>query len=199
MTAKPDRRVQRTRSLLKNALLDLMLQKGFDAVTVQDIIDRANVGRSTFYAHFADKDQLLLSGIEELRDSFPSNVARHPGPEGTGEGPLLGFTLPMLLHAQSNFRLYQALVTKGGGAMVANIGRRMLTTLVHDELAGQMSPGHASPIPLEVVVLYTVSAFMSLLQWWLDNAMPCSPEEVDGMFRALVLPGITALTQPAGA
>ena len=197
MTAKPDRRVQRTRTLLKNALLDLMLQKGYDAVTVQDIIDRANVGRSTFYAHFTDKDQLLLSGIEELRDSFPQHATRNPGPEGTVEGPLLGFSLPMLLHAQSNFRLYQALVTKGGGAMVANIGQRVLTTLVRDELAGQMPQGAASPIPLEVVVLYTVSAFMSILRWWLDNALPCSPQEVDSMFRTLILPGITALIQPA--
>jgi len=61
-----DRRVRRTRTLLQDALIALILEKGYEAVTVQDIIDRADVGRSTFYAHFLDKQQLLLSRVEEL-------------------------------------------------------------------------------------------------------------------------------------
>src|SRR5690242_4167136 len=61
-----DRRIQRTRQLLLDALLSLILEKDFDSITVQDVIDRANVGRSTFYAHFQDKDELLLSGFEHL-------------------------------------------------------------------------------------------------------------------------------------
>ena len=56
-TKAPDRRVQRTRKLLQDALMALILEKGYEAVTIQDIIDRANVGRSTFYAHFLDKQQ----------------------------------------------------------------------------------------------------------------------------------------------
>jgi AcrR family transcriptional regulator len=62
-----DRRVERTRRSLLNALNELILEKGYEKVTVQDVIDRANVGRSTFYAHFEDKDQLLLSGFEPIR------------------------------------------------------------------------------------------------------------------------------------
>src|SRR5690242_18084253 len=71
MAKKPvDRRVERTRQSLQNALSELILEKGYEHVTVQDVIDRANVGRSTFYAHFEDKEQLLLSGFEPLRAEF---------------------------------------------------------------------------------------------------------------------------------
>ena len=61
-----DRRVQRTRTLLTRALMELIVEKGYQAITVQDIIDRANLGRSTFYAHFLDKEDLLMSGLEEV-------------------------------------------------------------------------------------------------------------------------------------
>jgi AcrR family transcriptional regulator len=67
---KADRRIQRTRRLLQDALVGLILEKGYEAITVQDILDRANVGRSTFYEHFYDKDDLLLSSFEFLRDDF---------------------------------------------------------------------------------------------------------------------------------
>ena len=89
-----DRRVQRTRTLLLDALLDLIAEKGYAAVTVQDIVDRANVGRSTFYAHFLDKRELLLSGVNGLLMFLAQ--------QGTGAAPsdesctrLLGFSLPL--------------------------------------------------------------------------------------------------------
>src|SRR5690242_13310 len=63
----PDRRIQRTRQLLLDSLIQLILEKGYESITVQDIIDRANVGRSTFYSHFQDKEDLLLSGFESMR------------------------------------------------------------------------------------------------------------------------------------
>ncbi|MEJ2354006.1 MAG: TetR/AcrR family transcriptional regulator, partial [Anaerolineales bacterium] len=65
-----DRRVQRTRQLLNDALMSLIVEKGYDSITVQNIIDRANLGRSTFYAHYQDKDDLLLSGIEDVVHSL---------------------------------------------------------------------------------------------------------------------------------
>ena len=64
--SRPDRRVGKTRKALKEALTDLILEKGYEAVTVQDVIDRADVGRSTFYAHFVDKDDLLMAILADL-------------------------------------------------------------------------------------------------------------------------------------
>jgi AcrR family transcriptional regulator len=64
---KKDRRVQRTNQLLRAALVSLIQEKGYENITVQNIIDRANVGRATFYAHFENKEHLLVSGFEDLR------------------------------------------------------------------------------------------------------------------------------------
>src|SRR3954464_2396083 len=71
-----DRRSQRTRALLNQSLLELMMEKRYDKITVQDIIDRANVGRSTFYAHFYDKEDLLISQFEQVLDFFIQNLER---------------------------------------------------------------------------------------------------------------------------
>ena len=103
--------MRRTRTLLQNALI---LEKGYEAVTVQDIIDRANVGCSTFYAHFLDKQQLLLSRVEELYVFLAQQHAQGV----TSGGQRLSFSLAMLKHAQSYRHVYQALVGKQGGTIV---------------------------------------------------------------------------------
>ncbi len=180
-----DRRVKRTRKLLRDALLDLMLEKGYEAVTVQTIVDRANVGRSTFYAHFLDKRDLLESGHEQLRSALSREQPAAPG--------LLAFSLPMFRHAQANHRLYRSLVVKGGGAAVTEMAQRTIADLVQGELAALLPPGATPPVPLELVVLHVVSSFLALLQWWLDHNMPHQPEEMDRLFRALVMPSLTAL------
>src|SRR3989441_13191585 len=97
----PDRRVQRTRKLLQEALVSMMIEKGYDGTTVQDIVDRANVGRATFYAHFADKETLLYSGLEDLRSAIGEQQRQAPGS--------LGFSLAMLEHARGNLPLGRAL------------------------------------------------------------------------------------------
>src|SRR5688572_21995012 len=71
-----DRRVQKTRKLLQDALVELVAEKGYEAVTIREILDRANVGRSTFYAHFQDKDQLLHSILEGLQALFEEHHKR---------------------------------------------------------------------------------------------------------------------------
>src|SRR3972149_751590 len=65
-----DRRVQKTRKLLQDALIELVAEKGYESVTIQEILDKANVGRSTFYSHFQDKDQLLHSILDRLDELF---------------------------------------------------------------------------------------------------------------------------------
>src|SRR5215467_5251306 len=65
-----DRRIQRTRDVLHQALISLMIEKGYEVITVQDIIDRANVGRSTFYAHYVSKQDLLRAGLKHLKDQL---------------------------------------------------------------------------------------------------------------------------------
>jgi len=189
MTAKAeDRRVRRTRQQLLDALMDLILEKGYEAVTVQEIIDKADVGRSTFYAHFLDKQQLLLSGFDQLRAFLlEQQLAALAGP---GARRPLGFSRALFDHAESNYRTFKATLGKQSGAIVQEQMQRILGDLVRKELTALVASHGPSRVPLEVVVQYTVSAFLGLIAWWLDQKMPYSAEEMDQTFRSLTLPGI---------
>jgi AcrR family transcriptional regulator len=184
----PDRRVQRTRKLLQDALIALVLEKGYEAVTVQDIIDRANVGRSTFYAHFLDKQQLFLSGFEQLRDA----LAQQQAIIAASGAYKLSFSLGMFEHVQDYLRVYRALVGKQSGAIVVQHMQQMITDLVRDELAALAPHDDDAPIPREIVVQYTVSAFLGLLIWWADHEGPYPAAQMDAMFQQLTLPGVLA-------
>jgi AcrR family transcriptional regulator len=189
MAAKtPDRRVQRTRKLLEDALIALILEKGYEAVTIQDIIDRANVGRSTFYAHFLDKQQLLLSGFEHLRVFL---AQQHVAVARAGERRLR-FSLPMFEHACSYRPVYRALVGKQSGVIVRQHIEHLLTDLARDELAALAPRDANTPIPLEVVAHATVSLFMGLLMWCLDHEWPDTAAQMDAIFQQLALPAILA-------
>lgn len=181
-----DRRVQRTRKMLQDALFALILEKGYEAVTVQDIIDRANVGRSTFYAHFLDKQELFLSGFEELRVFLAGQRAA-----AAPNARRFSFSRGMFEHVQSHLPLYRALVGKQSGAVVVRHMQQIITGLVRDELT-TLAPGDASPIPYEIVVQYTVSAFMGLLIWWADHETPYPAAQMDAIFQQLTLPGVLA-------
>jgi AcrR family transcriptional regulator len=184
--ARPDRRVTKARRALKEALVALILERGFEAVTVQDIIDRADVGRSTFYAHFVDKYELLL---EAFRDpgAPPPDMSR----QRRGDPPF-AWTLEMFRHIESGRRLYRALLGRQGGAFARQEFERWIERSVRDELAWLGLIQGRDPRQIDMVVAFVVSAFTGFLTWWLD-AEEAPPEEVDGAFRALVLPGVTAV------
>jgi len=192
MTAKAeDRRIQRTRALLLSALLDLIVERGYEDVTVQDIVDRANVGRSTFYKHFLDKRELLLSGVDGLQGVLSQQRAAQDWSAAVSQR-LLGFSLPLFQHVQSNFRFCRALLGPRSGAIVEPHVQRILADLVREELAACVGSGAVLAVPLDVVVQYTVSAFLGLLRWWMDQPAPCAAEEIDQQFRTLSIPAITA-------
>ncbi|MCK4727276.1 MAG: TetR/AcrR family transcriptional regulator, partial [Anaerolineales bacterium] len=117
-----DRRVQRTRQLLRDALVSLILEKGYQKITIQDIIDRANVGRSTFYSHYRDKDDLLLSGFDELAHDLHRHM-RSPDTTGDDHGHLL-HSLEFFIHACNNRELYIAMSESGGGDLILDIARQ---------------------------------------------------------------------------
>ena len=193
---KPDRRVERTRRLLHNALMELIVEKGYEAITVQNIIDRANVGRSTFYSHFLDKQQLLLYGFKHLR-AFLAEQQRKNDSEKANDNDerMLKFSLAMFRHAESHYKLYRAMVGKKSGAFVIRHIQLMIADLVRDEFAAS-KPHPASRIPIEVIVQYTANSFMALMTWWADKKMPCSAQDIDQMFHTLTMPGVKLALGP---
>ncbi|MBI5928330.1 MAG: TetR/AcrR family transcriptional regulator [Chloroflexi bacterium] len=181
---KNDRRSQRTRQLLTNALVELMLEKSYESITVQDIIDRANVGRSTFYAHYLDKEDLLTSQFEE--------AGRHLGEEFSDGDSALFLTLRVFQHTRENYRLYKALVWGRGIEIVFKALEAHLNAHLEAEFKQKLGE-RPSPIPLPVVTHYITGAFLTLLKWWLDNNMPVTPEDMDRYFRQLTIPSVEGL------
>ncbi len=115
----PDRRVKKTRLAIREALVALMMQKGYEAIIVEDILERADVGRSTFYAHFADKEDVLRSGIE----AFRQGLEQHRMTAASDTHWPFAFSLELLRHAGSKKGLYRALVGRQSGTLVLGIFR----------------------------------------------------------------------------
>ena len=185
-----DRRIARTRAMLQNALTSLILKKGYDAITVEDICEAANVGRSTFYAHYTSKDDLKRSGLESLRRQLVDRQRHALATPGDIRDRSLGFSLTMFEHARDHIDLYRALVGGRGGTVALGSIRQILSDLVRDELAATLDKNSADVIPRELVVQYVVGAYMAVLTWWLDGGAKLPPQQIDAMFRRLATEGV---------
>jgi AcrR family transcriptional regulator len=185
-----DRRVARTRAMLQQAHISLILEKGYEAITVDDICDAANVGRSTFYAHYASKDDLRRSGLEHLRKELVDSQKDALATPGDIKDRSLSFSLTMFEHAHDHIDLYRALVGGRGGAIALGTIRQILSDLVRNELATTVDKKSVDVIPREVVVQYVIGAFMAVMTWWLDGGAKLPPRQIDAMFRRLATEGI---------
>ena len=192
---KIDRRVQRTRQILRDALVALILEKGYQKITVQDIIDRAHVGRSTFYSHFRDKDDLLFSGFDELAHDLDRHMS---SAETTADSQdHLLHSLDFFIHAYHNKELYVAMTESGGGELLLDISRQHMQSHIQAHLNKLSSVEQEIPIP--VISNFLAGSLLSLIIWWLDQDLPYTPEEMDGMFNTLAMPGIRDIMSSAGS
>lgn len=186
-----DRRVRRTRQLLRDALLTLVHEKGYDRVTVQDIIDRADVGRSTFYAHYRDKDDLLMSGFDEVRSAFEEGDGHgEVSPTPTTESERLP-SLAFFEHADASRSVYRALVGRRGVELVKDYVHRSLSDLLRTHLRARAGERKLA-IPLEATVQFAASTLLGLAIWWIESDAPQTAEEMDEIFLRLAEPGIRA-------
>lgn len=186
---KPDRRIQRTQHLLRETLVALILEKGYDAITVQDILDRANIGRSTFYAHYRDKDELLMSGFQALFALFQGDYLQAATPGADPAQASRDISLFFFRHAASHHGLYRAMIGEKGGRVILERMKLFLTQLVREHLTAQLA-GRGKDVPVDAIAHYLAGSYLALLTWWLDHDLPCSAEEMDALFQRLVFPGI---------
>ncbi len=194
---KVDRRIQRTQGLLQEALIALILEKGYEAITVQDILERANLGRSTFYAHYRDKEDLLVSGFSRVFDEFQhsyasAGAAAASATPARSEQSARELSLYFYRHTGSHRHLFRALIGRQGGDIILEYARKFLSGIARSYLA---APG---PLPrdgalVEPLVQYLVSSYLALLTWWLDHDSPYTPEQMNDIYFALVRPGVKDL------
>jgi AcrR family transcriptional regulator len=181
-----DRRVQKTLDSLHQALISLILEKGYDAITVKDIIDRANVGRSTFYSHYLSKERLLQGGLDNLGKILLTNQKFSRTQVGK-EDLRFAFSRAFFDHAHGYKDVYRAMVGKHAGAVVINRLSKVLTDLVREDLSAIKFAHCAQNVPREALIQFIVGSIMSVLTWWVDEPLEYSADEVDAIFRRLAL------------
>jgi len=184
-----DRRALRTRQALHEALMQLVVERGYDEISVGDIVEAANIGRSTFYAHFTDKDDLLRSMAGTLRAVLLAEHAQLAG-QGPPSQRVLGFTRFMTQHLRDQHDLYQAVMRGRAGPIIFDMIRHALCDVVRKEL-----PPTDGPPSREFTVQYLVGAFLSVVTWWLDRGARETPAEIEAAFRTLAGASLE-VTQP---
>jgi len=179
-----DRRSQRTRQSLIHALLELLAARHYDQITIQDIVDQANVGRATFYTHYQNKDDLLKSGFERMLDILVQQIV-------SNEKDQCLFNTSMLFHhAQGHYELYRTLIWGSGFDLLTQEGHAALSEKIEDRFALLFSERQTTSIPLPILACSVAGALLIMLKWWLENKMPYSPERMDEIFQQLVMPGV---------
>jgi AcrR family transcriptional regulator len=193
--AQHDRRVRRTRRLLTEALIALIMEKGYSKITVQDILDRADVGRSTFYAHFRDREALLLACFDNVRDELRREIdaltpgASRPDPARPAAA--------IFAHAQRRRPVYRALCGRQGGAIVIEHLHGLVRGLLEEHLRPHLDAA-GSDMPVEVAAEFHASATIGLLSWWVECDFPYEPSRLTELYRRLAMPGmLTVLGPPA--
>lgn len=184
-----DRRVQKTLVSLHQALISLIVEKGYDATTVKDIIDRANVGRSTFYSHYLSKEHLLQGGLDDLGKTLLANQKSSRAQAGQNE-TLLAFSGAFFEHAHAYKNVYRAMVGQHAGAVVVNRLQKVLTDLVIEDLRFVDIASYTQSIPRKAMIQFIVGSMMSVLTWWIDAPEQYTASEVDAIFRQLTLAAI---------
>src|SRR5215831_954907 len=178
-----DRRTRRTRQVLEQALLELIEEQSYETITIQQITDRANIGRATFYLHYPDKEQLLLATLRGLTDDLERRL-----PTLSGQDLLAGdrrLLIAIFQQVARYRRLYQALLSEHGPSLVV---RRL-----HDGLARQIAARVVAPLlgvpreggdatapqaPPSFLAAYLSGAIVAAYTWWLDRDCQESPEEM---------------------
>jgi len=188
---KTDRRVLRTRRALHQALIALILEKRYDKITVQDIIDRADVGRSTFYAHFLDKEDLLVKGFVMFSEDLQAHIGTAED-NGEEEDHIL-HSLTFFQHAYMHHELYRALKEGGGADVLLEAGRRHLEVDIQSHLQKLSAEGKVPALPLPVITDFLAGAMLSVMMGWLDAGRPYAPEEINAMFQQLAMSGVEKL------
>ncbi len=193
---RSDRRKNRTRRQLREALFGLMLEQPYESITIEDITRRADLGRTTFYLHFKEKEDLLLESIEavavELKEKIYEAMKDQP-PMLTKDGTTAfapGWRpISMVLeHASQNASLYLPILRGEGTPRAPDVLRQIIHESAYDFFVNRLGikiSDEEHPIPIEVLTNFFSTSLLGMLTWWLENGMPYSPEEMADIYRRL--------------
>lgn len=179
-----DRRQKKSREAIFGAFNTLLMQKKYTDITVQDIIDLADVGRSTFYAHFETKDALLREMCTELFDHVAGN---HTEAEKTHDFSARGndtdsIITHILYHLRDDHHNIAGILGGESSELFLRFFKQNLISVFKEELRGKLKP---ADIPEDYIYYFISSGFVDTLNWWIDSGMTQSPEDVERYFRSV--------------
>lgn len=186
MARRLDRRVQRTRKLLREALMELILEEGYDTISIQDITDKANLGRATFYLHFKDKDDLLLDVMDQMISDFMVQVpqlstAQWQLQDNKAIEKLFDF-------AADHYDLYRILIIGSGGITASRQLHRRVAENIESSIQTEIDQTGVDPlVPPYFLANHFAGSLLSLIYWWLDNDLPYDVGQMAEMFQKVSL------------
>jgi len=186
-TVTVDRRSLRTRNALSTALVGLIAERSWDEIAVQDICERANIGRSTFYLHYPNKDALLQGGLDGLQAELQRQTQLRAADANSRSEALTGFqfALGLVEHAYEQRKVFRCLIGRRSGYVVQLRFREMVIRLITDEL-----PASTGLLPRAAVARWLAGAFVELLSWWIEQPTQLPPRELVEVFNELSRPAL---------
>ena len=177
-------RKERTRLALGNALVDLIGERGFESITVQDVLDRAGVGRSTFYVHFDGKEDLLASDVDRFWTSIANAI-------GSGSSERIAPVRELLEHTATTRDFQRSLRASGKYAEVWEAGKTHIARGIAERLARSPRARHLSRADLPPIAAMHAAALLALVEWWLEEPQTMSAAEADALFHRLFWKSLT--------
>jgi AcrR family transcriptional regulator len=192
VTKKMDRRVRTTRNALGDALVALMHEKPFETITVQHVLDRAQVSRSTFYSHYSDKNDLFLSDVEEFFEMMSTALIRH-GDTSTRVAPVQEF----FAHVAEMRQFISSMTFSEKVRDVMELGQGHFARAIEQRLATLPATRSLSATRRSALAHASAGSLFSLLNWWLHHGGSTTPEQMDTLFHQMVWSGIRPQPGPA--
>jgi len=169
-----------TRKLLIQATLQLVLEKGYDAISIQDITDRADLGRGTFYIHFKDKEDVVWTAFRDLFQELEQEAHQQldrsmPQVEYYG-------LLNIFSHAERNSDLYKVMFGRQGSALLGGRAQDFLAKVFLYDIRNAPQPPEVDfNIPEEIEAQILTGMISRLLYWWLESPNDYSAEQMAAM------------------
>ena len=182
---KPDQRIRRTCERLGSALLALIQEKPIDDVTVQQVLERASVGRSTFYLHYRDKDDLLLSQLEGFLKIMSTALAVRK--EASHRVVPVA---ELFAHIGNQNKLYRALADSGRLPDFFDLAQGYFARGIEQRLTESKRLSNLPQREWAARAAALAGSMLSLLRWWLDRGEKESPSAMDDLFHRMVWNGL---------
>jgi AcrR family transcriptional regulator len=181
---KPDQRTRRTHERLGSALVQLIAEKPIDDITVQEVLDRASVGRSTFYLHFRDKNDLLLSQLEMFLETMSTALSVRK------EASLRVVPVAeMFAHIGGQNKMYRALADAGRLPDFFDLAQGYFARGIEQRLRESPRLPRLRPRELTIRAFALAGSLLALLRWWIDRGAKESPHEMDELFHRMTWDG----------